>query len=323
MVKALQSHLNNFQRVLVLNINFQTQSCYKYAGCVMILTISRWRDYMAGDLHIHTNASDGSLSAREVIKLAGNTKIEYIAITNHDCFIDLSELYLYAKSNNVNLIEGVELSSLDPKTNRRVHILCYLPKRKQFLEPICEQTTKNRADAGLEMAKKVAKLYPIELEDIQEVAKNSRCIYKQHITKALMNAGFTTKIFGDVFEELFNFQDGTCIVNCEQPDVYTVIESARKAGGVCVMAHPYTYNSIEILDELIEKNMLDGIEVWSSKSTQKQEEYLLELTKKHNLIATGGSDFHGGYSYRVSPIAVKKTPDKSIKAIIKLSKSRD
>lgn len=278
---------------------------------------------MAGDLHIHTQASDGSLSAMEVIKLASNTKIEYISITNHDCFIDLSELYPYAKDHNVNLIEGVELSSLDPKTNRRVHILCYLPKDKSFLESLCLQTTKNRADAGLEMAKKVVELYPIGLEDIQEIAKNSLCIYKQHITKALMNAGFTTKIFGDVFEELFNFQDGTCIVNCTQPDVYTVIESVKKAGGVCVMAHPYTYNSIEILDELIEKNMLDGIEVWSSKSTQKQEDYLLGITKKHNLIPTGGSDFHGAYSYRVSPIAIKKTPDKSIKAILNLSKSRD
>lgn len=273
---------------------------------------------MQGDLHIHTRLSDGSLLPHEVLRLAKRSNLDYIAITNHDSITPINEIKPLADALGISLIDGVEISARDNKRNRRVHILCYMPKNYKLIDEICSKTVENRMRVGLEMTKKVSKLYPITVDDVKEIANLSKCIYKQHISHALMNASFTTQIFGDLYKELFDLKTGSCIVNCPSPDVYEVIDIVKKSAGICVMAHPFTYDSIDLLDELISKNLLDGIEVWSSKSNSEQEKYLLEKANKNNLIATGGSDFHGAYSSRVAPLGEKPTPAHSIKALYDL-----
>ena len=64
------------------------------------------------------------------------------------------------------------------------------------------------------------------------------------------------------------------------------------------MAHPYLFGggNIELLDELIEKGKLDGIEVDHFSANDEQREYLRNKCAEHGLIATGGSDFHGLYN---------------------------
>lgn len=276
-----------------------------------------------GDLHVHTNESDGSLSPLEVIALASRIGIETIAITNHDYITKTSKYAQYASGLFVNLIEGVELSAFDYKRNQRVHILCYLPKNIGKIQAICDKTLHDRTNAGLEMIEKVSKIYPITLEDVLKSAAGSTTLYKQHITKVLMYMGYCTGIFGAVYSELFNGKTGTCKVEYTQPDVYSVLEAVRASKGVCVLAHPYTYNSINLMGELIEQNLLDGIEVMSSKTTLEQEKCLIEIATDHKLIKTGGSDFHGACSYKESPLGVKTTLQTEIQAIFDLSKSRE
>lgn len=271
---------------------------------------------MLGDLHIHTRASDGSLLPHEILPLAKRSGIDCIAITNHDSIISLEEISHQLKELGLFLIDGVEISAHDPKTGRRVHILCYMPKSYNLVAPICKQTIENRMSAGLQMAEMVAKKYPITVDNVLEIAKDSECVYKQHISHALMNAGYTTKIFGDLYDELFDFKNGTCIVNCKSPDVMDVISAVKQSGGFCVMAHPFTYDSIDLLNNLLKENFLDGIEVWSSKSNRDQEEYLFKLAQTYNVIPTGGSDFHGAYGSRISPIGGKSTPQSSVESII-------
>lgn len=279
---------------------------------------------MIGDLHTHTFISDGTSNHMRILELAKGVGVDCISITDHDYINCLDDIEPIAKQYGITLINGVELSSFDMIRKKRIHILCYLPKRIEYIKDICNSTTLNRREAGLEMACNVAKLYnAISVEDIQLKAANSKCIYKQHIMSVLMDAGYTNRIYGELFDELFNFSTGSCIVNCKQPDVYEVIEAVKNAGGICVMAHPFTYNSIDILNEFLDKKLLDGVEVWSSKSTLQQEEYLFNLTEKYGVIATGGSDFHGGFGAKVSPIGSKVTPESSINAIFELSKIRN
>lgn len=273
---------------------------------------------MQGDLHIHTRLSDGSLLPHEVLRLAKRSNLDCIAITNHDSITPINEIKPLADALGISLIDGVEISARDNKRNRRVHILCYMPKDYKLIDEICSKTIEKRMQVGLQMTEKVSKLYPITVDDVKEIANLSKCIYKQHITHALMNASFTTQIFGDLYKELFDLKTGSCIINCQSPDIYEVIDIVKKSAGICVMAHPFTYDSIDLLDELISKNLLDGIEVWSSKSNSEQEKYLLEKANKNNLIATGGSDFHGAYSSRIAPLGAKPTPAHSIKALYDL-----
>ncbi|WMJ23396.1 PHP domain-containing protein [Paludicola sp. MB14-C6] len=274
---------------------------------------------MVGDLHVHTRDSDGSQTIEQVVSQAQKIGLQYISITNHDCITDISKVQC---NNSIQIIPGVELSAYDTTRKRRIHILCYLPQDLKPIEAICNITTHNRTEAGLEMAQRVSKLYPITVEDVLEIAKDSRCIYKQHIAKALMNAGYMTEIFSELYDELFDFKSGSCIVNCKQPDVYEVLDAVKQSGGISVMAHPFTYDSIDVLNELLSQNLLDGIEVWSSKSSKAQEEYLMELVNKHKLIPTGGSDFHGAYSSRISPLGAKRTPIHSIQSLLNFSNKK-
>ena len=79
------------------------------------------------------------------------------------------------------------------------------------------------------------------------------------------------------------------------PSPEETLEAIHDAGGIAVLAHPGFYNNFELLDELIPLG-LDGVEVWHPENTPEQQEYLKKQAKKHKLVMTGGSDFHGGYN---------------------------
>lgn len=275
-----------------------------------------------GDLHTHTIHSDGSCAVERNFQLAKQSGLNYLAITDHDYIEDFDRDSKLAEKYGIQAIHGVELSTYDYKVNRRVHILCYMPLTLEPIRKICEETTSRRAVAGLEMARLVAERYPITVEDIQAAAGPSGSIFKQHIMLALMQAGFATEMYGLLWKELFDFKSGSCVRTCVQPDIWSVLPIIRETGGICVMAHPFTYDSIDLLKELLEKRLLDGVEVWSSKSNDEQERYLLDLTRQYTLIPTGGSDFHGSNASKVSPIGCATTPESSIEALFALKERR-
>ncbi|MEG2813482.1 MAG: PHP domain-containing protein, partial [Oscillospiraceae bacterium] len=174
-----------------------------------------------------------------------------------------------------------------------------------------------RMSAGEKMARAVCEKYPINIEQIKKIADG--CIFKQHIMQALLNAGVCTKIYGKTYKKLF-YEGSDFMVDCVQPDIYSVLDAAKKSGATIVMAHPFTYDGIEIMQEIIEKKLIDGIEVWSSKSNEIQEKYLFDIAKNNNLLMTGGSDFHGAYSSKKCLLGEKPTPKSTINIIKNKSK---
>ena len=114
---------------------------------------------------------------------------------------------------------------------------------------------------------------------------------------ALMDAGYALSIYGEEYDKLFGSGEHSCNVPIEYPDVYEVLETVHSAGGIAVLAHPRVYDSFDLLDELLEQKRLDGIEVWHPRNQKGDSEHLLNLALEHNLIPTGGSDFHGCLLY--------------------------
>ena len=76
------------------------------------------------------------------------------------------------------------------------------------------------------------------------------------------------------------------------------IECIHEAGGLATVAHPVQLRCdnpahlATIINQLAEAGM-DGIEVWHSDHDEKTVGLILELSKRYNLLPTGGSDFHG------------------------------
>lgn len=271
---------------------------------------------MKGDLHCHTTLSDGSLGIEEVIAQAKRMGLDYLSITDHDTLSSSSRARILGERYGVTVIPGVELSAWDKKKNTRVHILCYAPQKPDRLEGLCLKSCEIRKSCANEMIDKVIEKYPITKEAVLKYTKGSKSIYKQHIMRALVNYGYATELYGEVNDKLFNREYGSCIVDREYPDVNFVVDLIHSSRGIAVMAHPYMFNNLELLEDLAEKGKLDGIEVAHYTADGKQREKLLKIADKYGLIVTGGSDFHGLYNQEPAYIGSNTTNEENLKKLM-------
>jgi predicted metal-dependent phosphoesterase TrpH len=278
---------------------------------------------MIGDLHCHSKLSDGSLGLEDIIMQAKRTDIDFISVTDHDTLSSLSRIKILGERYGVQTIPGVELSSWDKKRQRKVHILCYAPKKPDRLEGLCMKSCEIRKVCAKEMVEKVMKKYPITPESVMRHATGSKSIFKQHIMHALVDLGYTTEIYGELNNTLFNLKTGTCIVEREYPDVNFVTDLIHSAGGIAVLAHPVYYDSFELLEELAEAGRLDGVEAYHYTADEKAKERILEIAKKYDLIVTGGSDFHGLYNAKASYLGSHTTDKENIEKILRNTKKKD
>ena len=200
----------------------------------------------------------------------------------------------------------MELSSFDNNAGKKVHILCYLADTPDRLEGLCKRTSVARKRAGQIMMLKVAARFPISTEFIISHASGSTNLYKQHIMHALMDAGYTNQIFGDLYNALFSPDSETnLLAPTKYPDVKEVIDEIHGAGGIAVLAHPAFLDNFDEIG-------LDGIEVWHPSATDADIEMLGSICKKHKLLMTGGSDFHGIYGSSTVTLGTCTTPDEHL-----------
>lgn len=274
------------------------------------------------DLHCHTRISDGSLGVEELIAIAKRRGLTAIAVTDHDAVIGATRAGMIGKRQGVEVIPGVELTATDPACGRKVHILGYLYDHPDRLEGYCRQVMQIRRTAAAEMIRRVLRYYPIVPDMITRCAAGSTGIYRAHIMHALMEAGYAASIHGRVYDRLFSANGGCAVVPCTYPDVREAIRLLHSAGGIAVLAHPYTYDSEELMEALTAEGLLDGIEVWRPDHTPEQIERLIAFADAHGLLKTGGSDFHGMYSATVRPLGCAGIPDDTVQAMLNCKAAR-
>ena len=187
---------------------------------------------MAADLHCHTKLSDGSVGIEDLIVIANKSGINTIAITDHDCIAGTVRGQVIGKRYGVTVIPAVELSAFDNEAGKSVHIISYLADSPDRLEAICRKTSVARKRAGQIMMLKVAARFPITSEFIINHASGSTNLYKQHIMHALMDAGYTDELFGELYHKLFSTDsENNILAPTKYPDVQTVIDEIHGAGG--------------------------------------------------------------------------------------------
>ena len=86
------------------------------------------------DFHIHTSASDGSLSPEEVVAEAARASLSSIGITDHDTMDGLLRARAAGKRLNVEIIPGIEFST--HLKNAEIHILGYFCQEISALKTI-------------------------------------------------------------------------------------------------------------------------------------------------------------------------------------------
>ncbi len=271
---------------------------------------------MAADLHCHTKLSDGSVGIEDLIVIAQKSGINTIAITDHDCLAGTVRGQVIGKRYGVTVIPGVELSAIDSEAGKKVHILCYLAEKPDRLEGLCKRTSVARKRAGQIMMLKVASRFPVSNDFIINHASGSTNLFKQHIMHALMDAGYTDKIYGDLYHALFDSNSETnLLAPVKYPEINDVIEEIHNAGGIAVLAHPALYDNFSEIDKYIELG-LDGIEIWHPSASNEDIEKLSKICKNNKLLLTGGSDFHGIYGTRTVTLGSCTTPDEHLDKLL-------
>lgn len=246
---------------------------------------------MAGDLHTHTNFSDGSYSPEELVAAAKKIGLQYLGITDHDTVDGVRHLYengLYP-GRGINIIPGVELSANHPDMD--IHIVGYnIDIYNESLLEIIDKVIEARWERFSEIIKILQKKkYDIREADVLKTAGTSRSIGRSHIARTLVKFG-AFKSVREAFEKMLG--KGTpAYVPRYLPEVDEIIDVIHQAGGTAVLAHPKLVGDDELVESLCSK--LDGLEVYHPCHKPEEIQHYFLLAKKYNLLITGGSDFHG------------------------------
>lgn len=251
------------------------------------------------DLHIHTTASDGTLTPAAVTALAAKLGLAAIAITDHDTVSGYAEANQAGRKLGVEVVPGIEIST---KYGGAVHILGYYidiesKKLKRVLDWVVnDRNLRNRALAELMAADGL----PVSYEMMQE--RFGAVIGRPHFAELLVELGVAESM-KDAFANYVG-KDKKYYLPRSILSIERSIETIVAAGGTAVLAHPFQYKRDDAgLRELIEHCMdygLSGMECRYSGYDAEQERYLEKLAEEYGLIKTGGSDFHGSHKPLIS-----------------------
>jgi hypothetical protein len=130
----------------------------------------------------------------------------------------------------------------------------------------------------------------IEWERVKEIAGSST-LGRPHIAQALLEKGYI-KSFKEAFDKYIG-HNGPAYVEREKMTPAEAVQLVLKANGLPVLAHPLTIPNAKSTIEELKTSGIVGIEVYYADYSLEQINSLLKLANTHNLIPTGGSDYHG------------------------------
>lgn len=241
------------------------------------------------DLHVHSTASDGNHTPAEVVALALGQKLDVIALTDHDCTDGLAEAWTASAGTGLTVLAGVELGVM--VDGHEVHLLGYLfdPGYAPLQERLREMQNERLIRAG-RMVEKLADLgFAVSLDRVLEVAGEG-AVGRPHVAQVLLEEGHAAT-WDEVFDRLIG-DGGPAYVPRGRLTMPEAITLLHEAGGVAVLAHPvYVKGHMKLIPQLVEYG-LDGVEVFYPKHDAELIRRLKGLARGHDLVMTGGSDFH-------------------------------
>ncbi len=251
------------------------------------------------DLHVHSTASDGTLSPVEVVDHAVSLSLSAIALTDHDTLKGISAAkerasYLKSQGKAIEVYSGVEISA--GYKEKDIHILgLFVEEDNELLNQTLENALNNRTMRNYKMIEKFKDIgISISMEELLEDAPDS-VITRAHFAKVLYKRGITTSI-PEAFEKYLG-DTSPCYVPREYMTPEQAIGLILQSKGVPVLAHPLLYHLpheelYQLVDRLTNAG-LKGIEVYYSSNKGQDELNVKALANHFSLIASGGSDFHG------------------------------
>ncbi len=158
----------------------------------------------------------------------------------------------------------------------------------------------------------------IEWQRVREIA-GSGAIGRPHVAQAMVEKGYITSP-KEAFAKYIG-RDGPAYVEREKLTPVETVELILQSKGLPVLAHPMTLNEPESMVIELKAAGLVGVEAYYDGHAAEDVESMVSLAKRHNLIATGGSDYHGQDESNETMIGGANVPLESAERLITLAKS--
>lgn len=258
------------------------------------------------DLHIHSTASDGSFSPREILTLAQDAGVRAISLTDHDSIAGIKEILNNIPDTSIEFVTGVEISCEPPaafKSIGSIHLLGYgFSVYDKGLNHLLKQAVRAREERNPKIIEKLNRLgIDISLAEVAERFGADQT-GRPHIAELMKEKGYV-KSFREAFDKYLG-KDKPAHVDKFKISCEDAIQIILDAGGIPVLAHPglLEFNKsrgLEAFVDVLVKFGLQGIEVFYTDHDPQKQEYFKSLAQDRKLLATGGSDFHGDFNQGV------------------------
>lgn len=235
---------------------------------------------------------------------AKNQGLDVVALTDHDTTAGWAEAQLACSDLGMTFVPGVEMSA--SLHGHSIHVLGYLvdPTNPYF----AEECSKTRDDRVFRFEAMVERIHDdhggMTVEFAYSFHREGATLGRPTIARALVDLGIVASV-DEAFSSILAPDNKEYYVGHYAPTVATAVDAITRAGGVAVLAHPWTatraslggfaergLDPVEYLQSLVEVG-LAGLEVHHSENTPHGREELLRLAAEFDLIVTGSSDYHG------------------------------
>ncbi len=248
------------------------------------------------DLHTHSDVSDGSDPPERIPELAAEAGCSAISLTDHDSLAGSGRARVRAVELGLTFVPGCEVSCR-PVGPGGIHVLVYFvddedsPLGRELVRLRADRRRRNRALAD----RLVALGVPITYEMVVAEARHEESVGRPHFAAAMVAVGAAESIDDAFATTLANDRPG--FVPKARLSGADVADLARSSGGVAVLAHPFSMgldgaDLARTVEELAAAGFA-GIEAVYGRYSPRQRQQLTNLAGRFDLVATGGSDYHG------------------------------
>ncbi len=271
------------------------------------------------DLHMHSDASDGNLSASELVDLAMKNAIEAIAITDHDSVGSVAQAIKYASDKDIEVVPGIEIncdaSEVGFKEVETVGL--FIDYEHRAMTEFVKEAKEERLEQKKKIVKKLQELgFDIEFEELKPLTKGS--LGRPHIAQLLIRkAPGKFSSIRDVFDKYLGAGMPAYVEREKKYTLKQAISLIKKCGGLAFLAHPGTYGKDPAkLIDFFQSQGGHGIETYypyhllcpELKIGEKENLQIIksfrEIAKNRNLLESGGSDFHGGDRETINSVKI-------------------
>lgn len=252
------------------------------------------------DLHLHSTASDGTDTPRELVRKAVGLGLAAIALTDHDTLAGLPEARQAAGETGLELIPGCELSTGTPFGE--LHLLAFWPDETSEARAALAVQEQNRHARNMQILERLADL-GINISDAELQAEaRGDVVGRPHIASILLRQG-TVRSTAEAFARYLG-RDGMAFVPRRLLSPLEGLRLLQSFHAVTAVAHPMLLRApLKYIQETVYelgKAGLDALEAYHSEHSSDQVCQVVKMAGEHGLLLSGGSDYHGLAKPRVA-----------------------